>query len=729
MKDNIEIIKHFDSPEKPLCFFGVLKSSAGQEIEKEMLPWLKSNYDVIEITQDIPGRKFEYPALSYMQKYCLEHNIKYCLYIHTKGAYNTNEIQSHIRYLWEYEFTKRKDIYINLINSSEPRVICPFTGKSKTTWYNGFFINNAALSIMNPIKESTNRFYYETLFKNENKIQVIGTIYNDVDDEGTNKNTASKTRAKKYVEDLYRNLGNSLLNLSSTIVAIYPGIKRTHKIEYEKLKNVRTITGLKTLDYRKSNLKMYSTYAGNQHHFTTDTHYKILIPSICKELNIDFNIDDFEYVKNIVISNNIKYDLSYYKPNKKYEFSIDIDRDGFYEGDFNILLGFNKSYKNEYHKLFASSHRSCVITNNTIDSDRCLLISGDSHCVPQIPILACYFKKIIYLDNRDEREMNETTVIPNSIKWKDIPITDVFFSLYEDNSIEKYTCDNFSNMNTDIVIYTCITKGYDTLIIPQYRNYKFVCFTDDMTINSNGWTLYKIPESLNSLTPVKQQRYIKTHPHEFFKEYKYSIWVDANIQLLKDPKIFVSPKYSIEIPAHPIRKCIYAEGKECIRLKKDIPLKVNTQLNRYKKEGFPKNYGLPQSNIIIRKHNDPNCIKLMEDWWKEIEQGSHRDQLSFSYVSWKNPNIEIYYLDKKLCNSKYFHWNVKHGKVRPLFITSRTTFGTMPDRIEISRPHTIKVESSWNPVSRTPEKVHISNINPESKNKNNKEVHIKRLFY
>ena len=110
MANEIEIIEHINSTEKPLCFFGVLKSSAGIEIEKEMLPWLKHNYNVIEIMQKQPGKKFEYPALSYMQKYCIEHNVPYCLYIHTKGAYNINDIQKHIRYMWHYEFVKRKDI-------------------------------------------------------------------------------------------------------------------------------------------------------------------------------------------------------------------------------------------------------------------------------------------------------------------------------------------------------------------------------------------------------------------------------------------------------------------------------------------------------------------------------------------------------------------------------------------------------------------------------------------
>ena len=39
-----------------------------------------------------------------------------------------------------------------------------------------------------------------------------------------------------------------------------------------------------------------------------------------------------------------------------------------------------------------------------------------------------------------------------------------------------------------------------------------------------------------------------------------------------------------------------------------------------------------QSGVIFRKHNDPNCIKLMECWANELQFKSHRDQLSFNYA-------------------------------------------------------------------------------------------------
>ena len=83
---------------------------------------------------------------------------------------------------------------------------------------------------------------------------------------------------------------------------------------------------------------------------------------------------------------------------------------------------------------------------------------------------------------------------------------------------------------------------------------KFVYFTDNIEQFKNVETsaeIIEIPDRLKYLSPVKQQRYIKTHPHEFFKEYDYSIWIDGNMEILSDPASLIDKNYIIEIPRHP----------------------------------------------------------------------------------------------------------------------------------------------------------------------------------
>lgn len=218
------------------------------------------------------------------------------------------------------------------------------------------------------------------------------------------------------------------------------------------------------------------------------------------------------------------------------------------------------------------------------------------------------------------------------------------------------------------VIYTCITGGYDNLIEPTVITYDFdyVCFTDNDKLQSDVWEIRKLPIETEELSQVKKQRYVKINAHKVLSEYDLSIWVDGNVTIKGDlNKVvnkYIKENCSIYVPMHPRRTCIYEEGKIVVSMKKDTSNNVKPQMDRYEKEGFPTKYGLLQSNIMIRKHNSPDCIKFMEDWFNELKNGSHRDQLSFNYVAWKNQNIKFIYMDKLIYNSEWFKWNLGHSK-------------------------------------------------------------------
>lgn len=246
----------------------------------------------------------------------------------------------------------------------------------------------------------------------------------------------------------------------------------------------------------------------------------------------------------------------------------------------------------------------------------------------------------------------------------------------------------YSKEKNKKVVYTCITGNYDSLLDPQYISdgFDYICFTDNMNIKSNAWEIKPLPKETEELSQVKKQRYIKINPHKLLKEYDLSIWVDGCVTLKSDLNELLDETLkedcSIYVPKHPSRNCIYSESIAVVKMKKDKKENVDPQIERYKQEEFPKNYGLLQSNILIRKHNNEDCIKLMEDWFNEVKNGSHRDQLSFNYVSWKNKDIKISYLDKDICKSKWFFWNGKHG-VKPIIkIHSASTISTVGECID-----------------------------------------------
>ena len=201
------------------------------------------------------------------------------------------------------------------------------------------------------------------------------------------------------------------------------------------------------------------------------------------------------------------------------------------------------------------------------------------------------------------------------------------------------------NITTDkrIAVYTCITGNYDSLLEPLIHpdNIDYYVITD-MNIDKNSkWIKIDINkfEELKKLDNTRKARYAKTHPHMFFGEYEYSIWVDSNFRIVSDLSKFIKNTNSTVPFAshwHPYRNCIYTESIACKMRKKDDEKIINNQIDFYRKDGMPDNFGLIETNMIVRKHMDEKCIKIMEEWWNNIIQWSKRDQLSLPYVIWKN---------------------------------------------------------------------------------------------
>ena len=220
-----------------------------------------------------------------------------------------------------------------------------------------------------------------------------------------------------------------------------------------------------------------------------------------------------------------------------------------------------------------------------------------------------------------------------------------------------------------IVVYTCITGNYDSL--RKFKNshntdIDFICFTDNqnLTFNDKGWTIKPIPSDLKELSKIKQQRLIKILPNRYLKEYDISLWVDGNIEILCDVNDFLNTldfeKYHFYTRKHPSRDCIYDEAKSVLKFGKDSLQNVDSQMNGYQKEGFPKHFGLAETCIIARKHNELDCQLLDNKWASELVGKSHRDQLSFDYSRWKT-GIEIgYFKLNRLTNDEKFRWR-KHG--------------------------------------------------------------------
>lgn len=197
-----------------------------------------------------------------------------------------------------------------------------------------------------------------------------------------------------------------------------------------------------------------------------------------------------------------------------------------------------------------------------------------------------------------------------------------------------------------IVIYTCILGGYDTLKEPllEFDNVTYICYTDDAVKIKNDddtkWIIQQIPEGISKrFSKIMTNRYLKMHPKELFPDADYAIYVDGNIGIqsfLGAYLVKTDVSTGIAIFSHSQRQCVYAEALACISRKKGSRKAIEYQIELYKKEGFPKNFGLYECTIIASDLQNTTSVDVLDKWWKAfLYSKSFRDQLSLPYVMWK----------------------------------------------------------------------------------------------
>lgn len=196
-----------------------------------------------------------------------------------------------------------------------------------------------------------------------------------------------------------------------------------------------------------------------------------------------------------------------------------------------------------------------------------------------------------------------------------------------------------------IVVYTCVVGNYDQIPEPllKYDNVSFVAFVDnpDMFKNKESqWKYSPIPRKLETLSPTLMNRYLKFHPSELFGDYEYSIYIDGNIRIVSDIRTLIQncgDKTGLAMHRHGARDCVYDEAMVCLLYRRGSAKKIKEQMAKYCSEGFPKNYGLNEANVIVADLKNNRSSNLLNEWWNELlRTGSLRDQLAWPYVLWKN---------------------------------------------------------------------------------------------
>jgi len=203
---------------------------------------------------------------------------------------------------------------------------------------------------------------------------------------------------------------------------------------------------------------------------------------------------------------------------------------------------------------------------------------------------------------------------------------------YGDAGLYSYAIEWDDPEKEQIIIYTSITNGYDT--IPENNYYdpdiKYVCFTDGTVDVPPPWEVRPIP--IEHDCPRRLSAYAKINPHKLFPLGSKTVWLDG---------CYVHTKEWVD---------------NCRDILKDTPMTHMLHPHRFTyhneiMEGFGANFNsreemLELTNTLydvgydFKKYCSPvlTCIwrQVSEDmfefhdlWWKYSNVGSNRDQVSF----------------------------------------------------------------------------------------------------
>lgn len=225
----------------------------------------------------------------------------------------------------------------------------------------------------------------------------------------------------------------------------------------------------------------------------------------------------------------------------------------------------------------------------------------------------------------------------------------IIYYYYKNSSYLNFDRENKTDYEYDgvipkdsrkVIVYSCMIGNYDNVTsFNKQRGYDYILFTDQNIKNTN-WTVFPIPEEVLKLnvSDIKKQRYMKIHPHKFFKNYDLSLYIDPNYEITGDLDDYLintlNPLDQIYIPHLQFGKGMKQAIDKAIEKKLDDVSLLKHVMDRYNQSKLLDKTGIVNAGLIIRKHHTEDCIKLMERWWEEVRDYSHVDNFAFDYAGY-----------------------------------------------------------------------------------------------
>ena len=334
-----------------------------------------------------------------------------------------------------------------------------------------------------------------------------------------------------------------------------------------------------------------------------------------------------------------------------------LDKKGKYQYVCMFGAGYAASYW--YRFLCDIGYRIDFFSDNNPELRGKVMIDGIV-CISPSELLA-YGKEVLCLVSTSALYIEEVTVQLLNMRmnvigldphWMNIDEVvkryvgiDAGLPVNEDGEMGEY--DREVSENERIAVYTCIVGNYDNLkqpaVIDQQCDYYYLGFDRPEELGVWQWIDITSYFQDRELDHTRVNRFCKLHPQLFFGDYKYSIYLDGGLEIRESIAGLVRKTGSVGIALYgkALTGDVDTYGEAVFRLitetiSGDGRSVVIKQMERYARERFPRNYGSSHNAVIVREHNNTDCIKIMDTWWKEIENECRRDELSFFYALWKN---------------------------------------------------------------------------------------------
>lgn len=190
------------------------------------------------------------------------------------------------------------------------------------------------------------------------------------------------------------------------------------------------------------------------------------------------------------------------------------------------------------------------------------------------------------------------------------------------------------------VICTAVCGAYEHSISPAIvEGVDYIYFTDG---KSNFPILKPWKEIILSdehLDNRRRSKRPKLNPHSVpeLTKYKYMVWIDGSMTITNPRFVSEIMQYMVNgyvaSPHFDNRHCAY--GEATIRPQKYANEPLDEQIEFYRSEGFPEQYGLYECGLSARDMTNLKVKELGELWHAQNLNWSYQDQVSFPYCLWK----------------------------------------------------------------------------------------------